>query len=190
MDMILVAVGTLALCFGLDKLFTKLFRSQAQHKTGLSVRLSKRYAAFGLILVAIGIAALISGVMDTWALAAGGVIVVILGICLIVYYMTFGIFYDAESFILTTFGNKSTVYAFRDIRCQQLYVVQGGSVVVELHMTDGRTVQLQSAMDGYDKFLDHAYDAWLRQTGRQPEDCAFHDPDNSCWFPSADGEGA
>lgn len=187
MDVILVLTGTLALCFTVDKLYTKLFRSQVQHRSGLSVRLHKQYASFGLILTVIGIAALISGVMNTPVLLIGGVVVMILGICLVVYYMTFGIFYDADSFILTTFGKKSTVYQFRDIRCQQLYMIQGGSVVVELHMTDGRTVQLQSAMEGVYPFLDHAYTAWLRQTGRDSETCTFHDPANSCWFPPMEG---
>lgn len=183
MDAILVVAGTLALCFGIDKLFTKLFRSQVQHKSGLAVRLSKRYAAFGLILAVIGVAALISGVLNTSVLAVGGVIVIVLGICLVVYYMTFGIFYDADSFILTTFGKKSTVYAFRDIQAQQLYMVQGGNVIVELHLRDERTVQIQSTMEGAYPFLDHAYNAWLQQTGRDPRTCDFYDPENSCWFP-------
>lgn len=189
METILVVVGTFALCFGVDKLFTKIFRSQAEHHSGLAVRLSKRYGAFGLILAVIGVAALISGVMDTWALTAGGVVVVLVGVGLIVYYMTFGVFYDTDTFILTTFGKKSTTYSYKDIKCQQLYIVQGGNVVVELHMTDGRTVQLQSGMEGMYAFLDHAFAAWLRQTGRTVEDCPFYDPKNSCWFPSADAEG-
>ena len=50
-------------------------------------------------------------------------------------------------------------------------------------MTDGRTVQLQSAMDGVYPFMDKAFTMWLRQTGRRQEDCSFYDPQNSCWFP-------
>lgn len=180
---ILVIVGTFALCFGVDYLFTKKFRSQSQHRSGLSVRLNKHYAGFGLVFAVIGIAALISGVLNTPVLAVGGVVVIVLGVCLVVYYMTFGIFYDADSFILTTFGQKSTVYAFRDICGQQLYMVQGGNVIVELHMGDGRTVQIQSAMEGAYPFLDHAFSAWVRQTGRDPQSCDFYDPENSCWFP-------
>ena len=183
MGVILVVVGTFALCFGIDKLFTKLFRSQKQHRSGLSVRLSKHYAIIGVLLVVLGIGALVSGVLNTPALTAAGAAVLVLGICLVVYYMTFGVFYDADSFILTTFGKKNTVYSFGDIRCQQLYVVQGGNMIVELYMTDGRTVQIQSAMEGMVPFLDHAFTAWLRQTGRDPQTCDFHDPANYCWFP-------
>ena len=63
------------------------------------------------------------------------------------------------------------------------------AVVIELHMLDGRTVQLQSTMDGAYTFLDHAYAAWVRQTGRSDSDCAFHDPSNSLWFPTVEEEG-
>lgn len=186
---ILVVVATLALCFGVDKLFTKVFRSAPEHQTGQAVRLNKMYGAIGLILMVIGIAALISGVMNTPILMIGGVIVIVMGVCLVVYYMTFGVFYGDETFLLTTFGKRSNTYYYRDIRGQKLYLIQGGSVVIELHMTDGRTVQLQSTMNGAYTFLDHAYAAWLRQTGRTEGDCVFHDPSNSLWFPSVEEEG-
>ena len=185
---ILVVAATLALCFGADKLFTKLFRSAPEHRTGKAVRLPKMYGAFGLILAVIGIAAVISGILDTPILAAGGVVVIIMGACLVVYYMTFGIYYGDETFLLTTFGKKSNTYHYLDIRGQKLYLIQGGSVVIELHMTDGRTVQLQSTMDGAYPFLDHAYAAWVRQTGRMEAECGFHDPSNSLWFPTVDEE--
>ena len=188
MEILVIAV-TLALCFGADKLFTKLFRSAPEHQTGKAVRLPKMYGAFGLILAVIGLAAIISGVMDTPVLLFGGVFVIVLGICLVVYYMTFGIFYGDETFRLTTFGKRSGTYYYRDIRGQKLYLIQGGSVVIELHMTDGRTVQLQSTMDGAYTFLAHAYAAWVRQTGKTAAECAFHDPSNSLWFPTVDQEG-
>ena len=38
-------------CFLLDKGFTKVFRGQVQHKSGLAVKVSKRYASFGILLV-------------------------------------------------------------------------------------------------------------------------------------------
>ncbi len=186
---ILVVVATLALCFGIDKLFTKAFRSAPEHQTGKAVRLPKMYGAFGLILAVIGLAAIISGVMNTPVLLFGGIFVIALGVCLVVYYMTFGVFYGEDTFRLTTFGKKSNTYQYRDIRGQKLYLIQGGSVVIELHMTDGRTVQLQSTMDGAYPFLDYAYAAWVRQTGKTEAECGFHDPSNSLWFPTVEEEG-
>lgn len=183
---LLVAAVVFGLCFLIDKGYTKIFRGQVQHRSGLSVRLSKRYGSMGILMTVLGIAAVFVGMSDSTILVVGGVLLVIVGICLIVYYMTFGIFYDEDSFILTTFGKRSTLYHYRDIRAQQIYMASG-NIVVELHMADGRTVQLQSAMTGEEAFLNHAFEAWLVQTGRNRESCSFHDPENSCWFPPVEG---
>lgn len=181
--LLLVGVAVFGVCYLVDKGFTKVFRGKVQHTSGLSVRVSKRYGSIGLIIAVLGIAAVFSGAQEGGLLLAGGVVLIVIGICLVTYYMTFGIFYDEDSFILTTFGKRSTEYRYRDIKAQQLYNSYG-NIVIELYMTDGRTVQLQSGMKGVYPFLDKAFEMWLQQTGRRREDCAFYDPDNSCWFPS------
>lgn len=56
---ILTAGVVIGLCFLVDFLFKKLFRSQAQHMSGLAVRLHKRYGTFGLLMVVLGAAAII-----------------------------------------------------------------------------------------------------------------------------------
>lgn len=182
-----VIIVVCAISFGffylLDKGFTKVFRNKAQHASGLSVRLNKRYASIGLILVMIGLAAIFAGLNGNgFVLGIGGGIVLAIGVCLVVYYMTFGIFYDDECFVLTTFGKRSNTYHYNQIVGQLLYTTSGG-VLIELHMKDGRTVGLQSGMTGVYPFLDAAFTNWCRQTGRRPDDCGFHDPDNSLWFP-------
>lgn len=184
---LLVAAATFGLCFLADRGFTKAFRGKKQHTTGLSVRLSKRYGSIGLVMAVIGLAAFFSGKGQP-VLLYGGLFVVLLGIGLIVYYMTFGVFYDSDSFVLTTFGKKSVTYRYQDIKGQLLYLVAGGNVLVELHLEDGRTVSLQSTMDGMYPFLDTAFSGWCVQKGLRPEDCAFHDPANSCWFPNLEGK--
>ena len=181
---IVVAALTFGLCYLFDKGYVRLFRNKVQHRTGLAVRVSQRYAAGGVILALLGLVAIITGVTSGIALTIGGVLVLLMGAGLITYYMSFGVFYDDDSFILTRFGKKSVTYQFRDIRTQQLYVVQGGNVIIELHMRDGGAVSLQSAMKGAYPFLDHAFAAWCRQTGRDPGQCAFHDPSQSLWFPT------
>ena len=183
---VLVAAVTFGVCWLFDKGYTNAFRNKVQHRSGLAVRLSKRYAVIGLLLLVLGIAAIFTGISGGKALLYGGILVLLMGAGLIVYYLTFGIFYDADSFILTTFGKKSVTYRFADIAAQQLYVVQGGNVIVELHLTDGNAVGIQSVMEGAYPFLDHAFAAWCRQTGRDPEDCPFHDPANHLWFPNVE----
>ena len=175
---------TFGVCCFVDKGFTRLFRSSAQHKTGLQVRPSKRYASIGLILCILGILAIFAGVGSETALLIGGGIVVFIGCALVGHYMGFGIYYDADSFLLSTFGKKRVTYRFDHIQYQKLYMIQGGSIVVELHMADGSTVSIHTAMEGAYPFLDHAFHAWCRQTGRNPAGCGFHDPGNHLWFPN------
>ena len=106
-----------------------------------------------------------------------------MGVFLAVYYLSFGIFYDGESFLMSRFGKKDAEHRYGEIVGQKLYVVQGGSVVAELYLKDGSTVSLQSTMDGVYPFLDTAFAGWCLQTGRDPESCDFHDPSKSLWFP-------
>ena len=183
---LLIAAAVFGLCFAVDKAFSKLFRSKAQHRSGMAVRANKRYGLFGVILSALGIMAVCVGISDGPVLLWGGVIVLLMGAALAVYYLSFGVFYDGETFLLSRFGKKEVTYRFSDIKGQKLYLVQGGNVIIELHMTDGNTVSLQSTMDGVYPFLDTAFAAWCMQTGRDPQSCDFHDPSQSLWFPTAE----
>ncbi len=184
---IIVAV-TFGVCFLLDKGFSRLFRSRAQHRSGMAVRLNKRYASFGLLLTVVGIGAVIVGFSGEWLLGVGGLLVLLAGAAMVVYYLSFGVYYDKEGMLVSTFGKKSSTHSFRDIQGQKLYVLQGGQMLIELHMADGKTVSIQSAMEGACPFLDHAFAAWCVQTGRDPENCGFHDPVKWQWFPNVDQE--
>lgn len=179
---LIVAAVIFGVCFLADKGFTKAFRSQQQHMSGLSVRLNKRYASIGLLVGILGIACLIFGWAQGWLMPAAGALLVVTGGALVTYYLTFGVFYDADGFVLTTFGKRSKVYTYSQIKAQQLYNSYG-NVIVELYMTDGRAVQLHGAMTSAYAFLDYAFDRWLEQTGKTLADCPFHNKEQSCWFP-------
>ena len=181
---LLIAAVVLGLCYLIDKAFTKAFRSKAQHRSGLAVRANKRYGIFGVILSVLGILGFFTGLTDGPVLLVGGIVVLLMGLGLAVHYLSFGIFYDGESFLLSRFGKKDREYRYQDIQGQKLYVIQGDTILVELYMTDGSTVSVQSSMDGAYSFLDAAFAAWCRQTGRDPENCEFHDPSQSLWFPT------
>ena len=180
---IIVIALVFGICFCVDKGFSKIFRGKEQHKSGNSVRLTKRYGSIGALLFALGTAGCFSGFGNNWVLFGGGCVLIVTGVCLVVYYLTFGVFYDEDSFILTTFGKPSKTYRFADIQYQQLYM-SGSSVIVELVLKDSRSFQVQTTMTGMYPFLDHAFEAWLRQTGRKKEDCDFYNPENSWWFPA------
>ncbi len=183
---ILTAAAVFGLCHLVDRAFTKMFRSKAQHRSGLAVRANKRYGAFGVVRTALGILAVCVGGTDGPVLIVGGLIVLVMGLCLAVYYLSFGVFYDGESFLQSRFGKKDVVHTYREIQGQKLYLVQGGSIIVELHMTDGSTLSLQSTMDGVYPFLDTAFAGWCLQTGHDPQNCDFYDPSQSLWFPTVE----
>lgn len=179
---ILFAAVVLGLCWLVDRGYTKLFRSKAQHKSGLSLRQNKRYGSIGFILAVIGAAAVITA-PDNTAVIIGGVILMALGIGLVIYYMSTGIYYDEDTFLWESLGKKNRTYRYDQIRCQQLYVMQGGGTIVELHMDDGKAIQVVSTMLGSDQFLQYAFVRYCHQKGLDPENCPFHDPENNLWFP-------
>lgn len=185
MTYLLVAIVTFAVCFGVDRGFSALFRNKTQHKSGLAVHLPKRYGVAGILLTVLGIAAVLAGLADSKLLLIGGAVLILLGIGLSVYYLSFGIFYDANSFLLSSFGKRGETYQFRQIEGQLLLQTSGG-ILVELYLDDGKTVTLQAAMEGAYPFLDHAFAAWCRQKGLNPDLCSFHDPANSLWFPTVE----
>ena len=180
---LLIAAAVFGICFLVDKTFTKKFRSKAQHMSGMAVRANKMYGIFGVVLIIIGILALVVGITDSILLLIGGIIVLLLGAALAAHYLGFGIFYDGESFLVSSPGKKSIVYRYSEIKEQKLYLIQGGNILVELHLTDGSAVSLQSTMDGIYTFLDTAFAGWCLQTGHDPQSCDFHDPSKHWWFP-------
>lgn len=187
MDIILicvVAAGVFGLCFLVDYLFKKFFRSKKQQLSGRSVRFSKRYGSFGALMIVLCFAAIFAWLNGgEWILGAGGGLIGVVGVGLIVYYLTFGIYYDEDGFLLHTFGRKGVTYEYGDILGQKLYTASG-NIIVELHLKDGKTVAVQSTMEGCYPFLDEAFAGWCRQTEHDPNNCEFHAPDQSLWFPT------
>lgn len=185
---LLVAAAVFGLCYGVDRVFQKLFRSKAQHLSGLAVRVSKRYGLLGVILTALGIASMFVTESQGKIMLYGGFAVLAMGCAMIVYYLGSGIFYDDDSFRVCAVGKKDRVYRYNQIHSQQLYVLTGGSLIVELSMTDGKTVSVATTMDGAEAFLDAAFAGWCAQRGLRAEDCDFHDKEKSWWFPHKEEE--
>lgn len=186
---LIVAVATFGLCFLADKGYTKLFRSKVQHQSGMSVRQNKRYGSMGFILAVIGLAAVITTNFDQVVMLVGGGLLMLVGIALIVYYMSSGIYYDEDGFLVESLRRKHAEYRYDQILHQQLYVLQGGGIIVELHMDNGKAVHVVSNMPKYDEFLNYAFRQWCRQKGINPESCSFHDPANNLWFPEKEEDG-
>ena len=181
---IILLCGTVfGLCFLVDKGFQKLFRNRKQHRSGKSVKLNRRFGIAAVLLCLLGAVSVISSNFQPGMLLFGGIAVFLGGLAVCLYFLSFGIYYDGESFLYTTFGKSSVTYAYRDILGQRLYMVTGRSILVELHMADGKAVSIQSTMDGAYAFLDEAFYHWCAQTGTDPQGCDHYDPDNHLWFP-------
>ena len=184
MGYLIVAALAFGAMFLIDKGITKLFRNQSQHQSGTAVRLKKGYGTGSVLLCLIAVLCLMQYVtaQNTLMLACG-IIIAVTGLGLGLYYIRVGIFYDSESFVYTTFTKKAVTYRYADIQGQKLYLIQGGSHVVELYMRDGNSVSVQSTMTGAYDFLDKAAHARFRQLGVNSAECDWFDPENSCWFP-------
>ena len=183
---LILAALVFGACFLVDKGFSKLFRSRKEHRSGMAVKHNKRTAVFGLVLAMLGVVGILSGNGGGRGLLVMSIAVLLMAVVLIVYYLSFGIYYDAEGFLVSGFGKRNVSYGYGSIREQKRYVIQGGSVLVELHMDDGNTVGVQSTMDGAYPFLDYAFARWCEQKGIDPDKCEFHDPGQHRWFPEED----
>ena len=184
MGYLIVAAATFAAMYGLDKLFTKLFRSQAQHHSGTAVRLKKGYGIAAVLLCVLGVLSLMQYILerDLLMLICTPVLLA-MGCGLGAYYLSHGIFYDDDTFLFTTLGKKGVTYRYADITGQKLYGLQGGSYLVELYMADKTTVSIQTSMPGAYDFLDKACHARFRQLGVNSFECDWFDEGQSCWFP-------
>lgn len=180
---VVIAAVVFLVCWLVDQAFMKLFRSKAQHRSGLAIRASKRYGIFGVMFSVLGILGILNGVNGERILTYAGAAVLLMGLALAVHYLSFGVFYDGESFLLCRFGRKSQEHCYEEIVSQKLYVVTGGSTVIELTLKDGSTVSLQSTMDGVYPFMDTAFAGWCIETGHEMDKCDFYDPSKSWWFP-------
>ena len=178
----IIAALVFGICYLVDKGFTRIFRSQQQHRSGTAVRLHKRYGSIGLIVAVLGIACLFAAPNQGMILWIAGPVLMLGGAALVAWYLSFGVFYDAEAFLVTNLFRKARRYTYDQIQAQQLYTASG-NVIIELHLADGTGVQLQSNMDGTYTFMEFAFHRWLEATGRFKSDCTFYAPDQSCWFP-------
>lgn len=188
MAYLFVAALTFGALYLLDKGFQKLFRNQAQHRSGTAVRLAKGYALACIALGLLAVLCLIQYINEGETLMLLGFAAIgLMSGGLGAYYLSTGIFYDDDSFLYTTIGKKQMTYRYGEISGQKLYQLQGGAHLVELYMTDGKTVSVQTSMPGAYDFLDKACHARFRQLGINSFECDWFDESQSCWFPPVEG---
>ena len=184
MAYLIIGAVIMAGLYGLDKLFTRIFRNQAQHHSGTAVRLKKGYGVAAVFLCVLAVLCLMQYILNQEMLMLiCFVALMIMGGGLGAYYLNHGVFYDDETFLFTTLGKKGVTYRYADITGQKLYLLQGGGYIVELYMAQGGTVNIQTSMPGAYAFLDKACHARFRQLGINSFECDWFDETQSCWFP-------
>ena len=132
-------------CFLVDKGFSRLFRGRKEHRSGLSVKHNKRAALFGLVLAVLGIAGILAGIGSSLGLLILSVVVLLMAAALIVYYLSFGIYYDAEGKILYDTENGTPVraqdsngnYKTEDYKEEDLLKIEQNIELLASQITDG-----------------------------------------------------
>ena len=105
LGVLIVAGAIFGICFLIDRLFARLFRNAEQYRSGLSVKLNKRYGSIGLLMCVLGLAAVFTGLAESWILVAGGAFLAVIGTALIIYYISFS---DDDSAVLIS-ENKQRI---------------------------------------------------------------------------------
>lgn len=173
------------ICFLVDLLLKKLFPKDPIEKGKQVVRLPRRGAIMGVILCFVGLIVLVRFYpqsADT-LLLLGGIAALILGAILLVNYFSFFIYYDDETFLYRDFRHKKTRYHFSQIRGQRSMLTRSG--VQTMLFVAEESIQLYSAMQGLDTFLNKAFYKWCSVKGIDP-DSVENNPRMLTYFPDPD----
>lgn len=172
-------------CFLVDLLLRKLFPKEKIEKSKQVVHLPRRQAIFGIILTFAAIVVFVRFLqqkMDV-PLLLGGIAALLIGAGLLVNYCSFSIYYDDETFLYRDLRHKKTLYHYSQIRGQRSLLTRSG-VNTELFV-GGESLQLYSAMQGLDAFLNKAFFRWCSAKGIDP-DSVENNPRMLTYFPDPD----
>lgn len=162
------------LCFLVDRLVS---RGKSREPAQNTVRQPRRAFVIGVVLLVAGVACalFVPGGLGL----IGGIVIALLGAVLILSFFSFAIDYDGEGFTVRGL-RTSNRYRYAQIRGEQAVATRGG-IHVMLFVGDS-SVELSEAMQGARAFLSHAYYAYCRQKGVEPEDSPPPAPEALVWF--------
>ena len=174
----------IAVIFGLvalvDFVFGKLFPKAKVKKTEKAVRAPRYSFIVGILIVFLGIMGLLFYTEADVFLRIGMVIAMVMGLYMAVNYISFGIFYDDETFTYRTLTKKAVTFRYADITGQRSFLARSG---LNVTLLAGETeVPLNGSMQGVADFMNHAFFAWCRQKGLDP-DAQEYDPRTLRYFP-------
>lgn len=176
----------IAVIFGLvalvDFVFGKLFPRLKAPKTAKAVRMPRYSFILGILIVVLGIMGLLFYTEADWFLRIGMVVAMAMGLYMTVNYIAFGIFYDEDGFTYRTLTKKAVAYRYGDITGQRSFLARSG-LNISLLLGE-QEIPLNGSMKGLSDFMNCAFFAWCRQTGRDPDEQDY-DPTTLRYFPEA-----
>lgn len=175
--LIAVIFGLVALC---DFVFGKLFHKAKVQKTAKAVRMPRYSFILGVLIVVLSIIGLLFYTDADLFLRIGMVIAMVIGLYITANFMGFGIFYDDEGFTYRRLTKKAVTCRYADITGQRSFLAKSGLNVTLL--AGDEEIPLNGSMQGVSDFMNCAFFAWCRQTGRDP-DAQEYDPTTLRYFP-------
>lgn len=175
----------IAVIFGLvalvDFALGKLFPKSEVRKQGKAVRMPRYSFILGIIITLLCVIGLLFYTDADLFLRIGMLVAMAMGLYMVVNYIRFGIFYDDEGFEYRTLTKQTRYYRYGDITGQRSFLARSGLNVTLVARED--EIPLNGSMQGVADFMSHAFFAWCRETGRDPDAMEF-DPSTLSYFPT------
>ena len=184
---LLIGAVVFLCCFLVDKLLGKLFPKSALEKSKNVVRPPRKSAIFGTLMVFFPIVALLFWMPEggDTLLLIGCIGAIAMGIFLLITYFSVSIYYGDETFLYKTLRGGKKEYHYSQIKGQRSLMTRGGINTI-LFVGDDE-INLYSAMQNLNAFLNKAFFAWCRVKGIDP-DTVENNPRMFTWFPDPDGK--
>lgn len=179
----------IAAVFGLialiDLLLKKILPKPKHTQSGNVVRMPRYSFILGIVIFMVAVVALLFVPLSEQLVWFGSWIVLAMGIFLLVNFSRFAIFYDDEGFTYRTLTKKAKSYTYDQITAQESFLAKSGwnSTLY----VGGDEVPLTAAMQGVDKFLNHAFFRWCSKKGIDP-DTVENNPTMLVFFPPLDAK--
>ena len=169
-------------CFLIDKLFSLIFPRSKTEKSGNVVRLPRRNAVAGILLIFVPLVVLLFFIPEggDTLMTVGCVIAIVLGLILLVSYLSFAIYYDDEGFVYKDLRRKKTAYHYSQIKGQRSVMTRSGINSI-LFVADDE-INVYSTMQNLNAFLNKAFYKWCAVKNIDPASVE-NNPRMFTWFP-------
>ena len=180
---ILLIAAVFGLIALIDFLLKKVLPKPKYARKGNIVRMPRYSFILGLVIFMIAVVALLFVPLTERFVWFGAWIVLVMGIFLLTNFFRFAIFYDDDGFTYRTLTKKAKSYPFEQITAQESFLAKSGwnSTLY----VNGDEIPLTAAMQGVDKFLNHAFFRWCKKKNIDP-DTVENNPTMLVFFPPLD----